>query len=56
MSIFGWLTGKEAERYTKAAERKRMAADAMHTLTRGEIGNETFPPTVQALSHRTKSL
>jgi site-specific recombinase XerD len=28
MSIFGWLTMKEAERYTRAAERRRMAGDA----------------------------
>lgn len=32
MSIFGWLTLKEAERYTRAAERKRLAGDAMHLL------------------------
>lgn len=34
MSIFGWLTAKEAERYTKAAERKRLAANAPALLTR----------------------
>lgn len=34
MSIFGWLTLKEAERYTKSAERKRLAGDAMHLLRR----------------------
>src|SRR5262245_12541050 len=35
MSIFGWLTIKEAERYTKAAEQKRLAARAMSKLERG---------------------
>jgi integrase len=55
MAIFGWLTGNEAERYTKAAQRKRMAADAMHMLGRGEIGNESFPPAAQCVSHHTKS-
>ena len=34
MSIFGWLSLKEAERYTKAAERKRLAANAIHLLKR----------------------
>ena len=35
MSIFGWLTIKEAERYTKAADQKRLAARAMSKLERG---------------------
>ena len=34
MSIFGWLTMHEAERYTKAAERKRLARDAAVLLRR----------------------
>ena len=34
MSIFGWLTLKEAERYTRAAEQKRIAAGAMPLLER----------------------
>jgi integrase len=34
MSIFGWQTIKEAERYTKAARRKKMAGDAMPLLRR----------------------
>jgi integrase len=36
MSIFGWLTLKEAERYTRAAEQKKVAARAMPMLERGE--------------------
>jgi integrase len=36
MSIFGWETLKEAERYTKAARRKKMARDAMPLLVRGK--------------------
>ncbi|MDQ8700581.1 tyrosine-type recombinase/integrase [Hyphomicrobium sp. LHD-15] len=36
MSIFGWLTLKEAERYTRAAERKRLAKSGMHLLVRGK--------------------
>jgi integrase len=35
MSIFGWLTLKEAERYTRAAEQKKLAARAMSWLERG---------------------
>jgi integrase len=34
MSIFGWLTLKEAERYTRAAGQKRLAAGAMPLLER----------------------
>jgi integrase len=38
MSIFGWLTLKEAERYTRAAEQKKIAARAMPMLERGVSG------------------
>lgn len=38
MAIFGWLTLKEAERYTRAAEQKKIAARAMQMLQRGEQG------------------
>ena len=38
MTIFGWKSIQEAERYTKAARRKKMAGDAMPLLrrTKGE--------------------
>ena len=36
MSIFGWITLKEAERYTRAAEQKKLAARAMSMLERGK--------------------
>jgi integrase len=36
MAIFGWLSLQEAERYTRAAQRKRMAGDAMGLLVRSE--------------------
>jgi integrase len=32
MSIFGWDTLKEAERYTRSADQQRLAQDAMHLL------------------------
>jgi integrase len=34
MAIFGWLSLKEAERYTAAAERRRLARNATRLLTR----------------------
>ena len=34
MAIFGWRTIQEAERYTKAARRKKMAGDALPLLRR----------------------
>ena len=41
MAIFGWRTLKEAERYTKAAEQKRIAAGAMKLLLSGGSENES---------------
>jgi hypothetical protein len=32
MAIFGWIDIKEAEIYTRAADRKRLAAQAMSKL------------------------
>ena len=43
MAIFGWQTLKEAERYTKAARRKKMAGDAMPLLEEDQRLNESFP-------------
>ena len=34
MAMFGWLSMQEAERYTRAAERKRLAKDAPRLLKR----------------------
>lgn len=41
MAIFGWRTLKEAERYTKAAEQKRIAAGAMPLLVAERSQNES---------------
>jgi len=44
MAIFGWLTLKEAERYTQAARRRRMAREGMGFLIRKETkGERNFP-------------
>ena len=45
MAIFGWLTLKEAERYTQAARRRRMARDGMGFLVRRETNDEQNFPT-----------
>lgn len=42
MAIFGWRDIKEAERYTKAAERKKMARAAMGLLSR-DVPTESVP-------------
>jgi len=34
MAIFGWLTMRQAETYTRSATRKRMAGEAMGKLVR----------------------
>jgi hypothetical protein len=36
MSIFGWLTIQEAERYTREASRRKIAGQAIGTLVRRE--------------------
>jgi integrase len=36
MAIFGWLTMRQAEIYTRTAQRKRMAGEAMNLLVRRE--------------------
>ena len=42
MAIFGWSTLKEAERYTRTAQRKKLAGDAMPLLRRSKEEQE-FP-------------
>jgi integrase len=41
MSWFGWRTMSEAERYTKAVNRKRLAAEAAKLITSTEIGKSS---------------
>jgi hypothetical protein len=41
MSIFGSRTLKEAERYTKAADQRRIASGAMQLLLAERTGNES---------------
>jgi integrase len=44
MAIFGWETLKQAELYTRRADRKRLAGKAMHLLV-------PVPPETEMLSH-----
>ena len=44
MAIYGWDSPKQAALYTKAANRKRLAADAMPLVDPGYSGNESVPP------------
>jgi len=43
MSIFGWETIKQAERYTKKANRARLADGGINTLSDGQIRNLYCP-------------
>ena len=43
MAIFGWDSPKQAALYTKAANRKKLAGDAMHLLVQGQTENESVP-------------
>ena len=42
MSIFGWKTTQMAEYYTREANRKRLAREAIHTLSR-TLGQHSIP-------------
>ena len=44
MAIFGWDSPKQAALYTRKANRKKLAAGAMHKLMLGQIENESVPP------------
>jgi site-specific recombinase XerD len=50
MAIFGWTNIKEAQRYTEAADKRRMAREAMHHLVRQE--GELVPLPSHEKSHR----
>lgn len=43
MAIFGWESGRQAGHYTKRADRKRLAGDAMHLLVSHNF-DESVPP------------
>lgn len=49
MAIFGWTTLKEAERYTKAADTKRLAREGMHHIAPRDA--DSVPPNPTAKSH-----
>jgi integrase len=44
MAIFGWTTSQMAELYTKEANRKRLAREAVHTLSRQVKGRSERSP------------
>ena len=43
MAIFGWDSPKQAALYTRKANRKRLAAEAMHKLVPGQTENKSVP-------------
>jgi integrase len=46
MAIFGWKTVKQAELYTRSANRKHLAGNAMHFIALEQNENEIDPPCV----------
>jgi len=44
MAMYGWDSPKQAALYTRKANRKRLAAEAMHKLIPDQIENESVPP------------
>jgi len=58
MAIFGWLTIKQAELYTRGAERKRLAEDAMHLLGTNRVAKSltSDPPMLSVRENEAKKL
>ena len=54
MAIFGWKTLKQAEHYTRKADRKRLANDGMHFISLSQIGSESVPPGAAIAASGTK--
>ncbi len=53
MAIFGWTSPKQAALYTKAADQKPLAADAMDMVDPDYIANEGVPPDTAVASGGT---
>lgn len=47
MALFGWLSQKQAELYTRSADRKRMARDAGAFMQRTQVEQISPSPTPQ---------
>lgn len=48
MAIYGWESPKQAALYTRKANRKRLAASAMHLLVPAERNeDQSAPPTAR---------
>ena len=44
MAMFGWDSPQQAALYTRKANRKRLATEAMHKLMPGQTENKSVPP------------
>ncbi len=53
MAIFGWDSPQQAALYTRKANRKRLAAEAMHKLMPGQTENKSVPPEGRVVSGGT---
>ena len=54
MAIFGWSKADMAVLYTRAADQKRLAADAMHLLDREQTDDAKGPTESPVVSHSAK--
>jgi integrase len=56
MAVYGWSSPKQAAIYTRQANRRKLASDAIHLLVLAEQGeNESVPPASGTVSHRGSS-
>lgn len=56
MAIFGWSTGKMATHYTRAADRKRLAQEAVRMLLPEQHANEKLPHPRSGAGRKSKTL
>lgn len=45
MAMYGWENAKQTANYTRAADRKRLAGDAMRLIDLNETSEEQISPT-----------
>ena len=55
MAIFGWTTRKQTAHYTKKADRRRLAGEAMHMLVAEQKNQPTVPPKTTSSKVRQKA-
>jgi hypothetical protein len=54
MAVFGWKDIKQAERYTRRAEQKKLAAGGMHAINKTRSSVSNFEVHAQKVGHKSE--